>query len=272
MKKVLSVALALVMCLGLFSACSQDESQSQSQSQAEVGVTFAIAGLKGPTTMGMVKLMDDAEKNNADIAYTGNKYNVSMYGTANEVMPLLIQGQLDVALILHDLKILTRRQENGKQPAAVKRRDRDEVEHRKPQIEQNDHLENIRKALEPERIPERVLQVQADLEQDHRQIGQEQVGKRACRGRKSHPLFGVFKIPGVDRHRLCPAEARHQHQHRAERVQMLKRVQGKPALIPGGGVPYFIGCPGMGKLMERQGGEQHHQPDRRLVKQINDVV
>ena len=120
MKKVLSVVLALAMCLGLFSACSQDESQSQSQSQAETGATFAIAGLKGPTTMGMVKLMDDAEKNNADSAYTGNKYNVSMYGTANEVMPLLIQGRLDVAALPANVAAtLYRKTEGEVQIAAV---------------------------------------------------------------------------------------------------------------------------------------------------------
>lgn len=116
MKKVLSVVLALVMCLGLFSACSQDESQSQ----AETGAAFAIAGLKGPTTMGMVKLMDDAEKNNADSAYTGNKYNVSMYGTANEVMPLLIQGRLDVAALPANVAAtLYRKTEGEVQIAAV---------------------------------------------------------------------------------------------------------------------------------------------------------
>ena len=97
MKKVLSLVLAMVMCLSVFTACSSNE-----ESDIDVPVstaTFAIAGMKGPTTMGMTKLMKDAEVNNADEAYEGNVYNVEMYGTAQEINPLLIQGQLDVAAV-----------------------------------------------------------------------------------------------------------------------------------------------------------------------------
>ena len=97
MKKVLSLVLVMVMCLSVFTACSSNE-----ESDIDVPVstaTFAIAGMKGPTTMGMTKLMKDAEVNNADEAYEGNVYNVEMYGTAQEINPLLIQGQLDVAAV-----------------------------------------------------------------------------------------------------------------------------------------------------------------------------
>ena len=97
MKKVISLVLAMVMCLSVFTACSSNE-----ESDIDVPVstaTFAIAGMKGPTTMGMTKLMKDAEVNNADEAYEGNVYNVEMYGTAQEINPLLIQGQLDVAAV-----------------------------------------------------------------------------------------------------------------------------------------------------------------------------
>ena len=97
MKKVLSLVLAMVMCLSVFTACSSNE-----ETDIDVPVstaTFAIAGMKGPTTMGMTKLMKDAEVNNADEAYEGNVYNVEMYGTAQEINPLLIQGQLDVAAV-----------------------------------------------------------------------------------------------------------------------------------------------------------------------------
>lgn len=53
-----------------------------------------IGSLKGPTTMGLVKLMDDA-----DAGRGSQGYQVTMYGTADQVVPLIVQGQLDIALI-----------------------------------------------------------------------------------------------------------------------------------------------------------------------------
>ena len=96
MKKVISLMLAAVMCLSVFTACS---SQQEEETTVPQTAEFRIAGMKGPTTIGMTKLMKDAETNNADETYTGNVYNVEMYGTAAEINPLLIQGQLDVAAV-----------------------------------------------------------------------------------------------------------------------------------------------------------------------------
>ncbi len=96
MKKIISLMLAAVMCMSVFTACSGSEPTQPDHVET---ATFRIAGMKGPTTMGMTKLMKDAEVNNADGAYTGNIYNVTMYGTAQEINPLLIQGELDVAAV-----------------------------------------------------------------------------------------------------------------------------------------------------------------------------
>ncbi len=83
------------MCLSVFTACGNTAEDNKQPATA----IFRIAGMKGPTTMGMTKLMKDAQTNNADEAYTGNTYNVTMYGTAQEINPLLIQGELDVAAV-----------------------------------------------------------------------------------------------------------------------------------------------------------------------------
>lgn len=96
MKKVLSLILAMVMCLSVFTACGGEQTEVDTPIPT---ATFRIAGMKGPTTMGMTKLMKDAETNNADETYEGNIYNVTMYGTAQEINPLLIQGQLDIAAV-----------------------------------------------------------------------------------------------------------------------------------------------------------------------------
>lgn len=55
---------------------------------------YSIASLKGPTTMGMVKLMSDSESGN-----TFNKYSVSVYATADEIVTGVVSGSTDIANI-----------------------------------------------------------------------------------------------------------------------------------------------------------------------------
>lgn len=61
-------------------------------------VTINVASLKGPTTMGLVKLMDDATKGAGK-----QDYKATMYGSPDEVVPLVVQGKVDVALIPSNL-------------------------------------------------------------------------------------------------------------------------------------------------------------------------
>lgn len=56
--------------------------------------TIRIASLKGPTTMGLVGLMQDAEAGTA-----AEDYQVEVYGTPDEVVPLVVQGNVDIALV-----------------------------------------------------------------------------------------------------------------------------------------------------------------------------
>lgn len=53
-----------------------------------------IAGLKGPTTMGLVNLLPMQESGAAAL-----EYDLQLYGTADEIVPLLIKGELDMAAI-----------------------------------------------------------------------------------------------------------------------------------------------------------------------------
>ncbi len=71
---------------------------SVSASPAPVPVTVTIASLKGPTTMGLVGLMDDAAQGRA-----AEDYQVTMYGSPDEVVPLVAQGGVDMALIPSNL-------------------------------------------------------------------------------------------------------------------------------------------------------------------------
>ena len=123
MKRVLSLTLALALCLTLFgctagtsesssslasessasaveseSSASQPESSTVQESQssavdtADLG-TATVAALKGPTAMGMVKMMSD------DAASDSPLYDFSIYASADEITPKLVQGELDIAAV-----------------------------------------------------------------------------------------------------------------------------------------------------------------------------
>lgn len=57
-----------------------------------------IAGLKGPTTMGLVNLLDMEQQGTAAL-----DYDLQLYGTADEIVPGLIKGELDMAAISANL-------------------------------------------------------------------------------------------------------------------------------------------------------------------------
>ena len=125
MKRVMSLGLSLALAISL-AACSSSVSEAASSAaateeptavpEAEAPVTtFRIAGLKGPTTMGMVKLMSDAEAGE-----THQDYQVTMYGAADEVVPLLVKGDIDLAAIPANLAANLYNQTEGKvQVAAI---------------------------------------------------------------------------------------------------------------------------------------------------------
>ena len=112
MKRLVSLLLAAAMCLALAAcgasssgssvaagsaASSQPASSSASSEAAETLSTtepVRIAGLKGPTTMGLVNLLPMMEAGETAI-----DYDLQLYGTADEIVPLLMKGELDMAAI-----------------------------------------------------------------------------------------------------------------------------------------------------------------------------
>lgn len=100
MNRVGRIALSAGVALALVSGCAATPSPTPTPSPATEEAppaeptTVRIASLRGPTTMGLVGLMADAEAGEAT-----HDYQVSMYGTADEVVPLLVQGEVDAALI-----------------------------------------------------------------------------------------------------------------------------------------------------------------------------
>ncbi len=101
-KSILSLCLALALVFSL-AACGQknddapdDTQDSQQTEQTEfTPASYSIAALKGPTAMGLVKLMQESENGET----SGNDYTFTLAGSADEVTPALIKGELDMACV-----------------------------------------------------------------------------------------------------------------------------------------------------------------------------
>lgn len=68
------------------------ESEAQPENTEAVPAEYTVASLKGPTTMGMVKLMTDSKTGN-----TFNKYNVTIHAAADEIVAGVVSGSTDIA-------------------------------------------------------------------------------------------------------------------------------------------------------------------------------
>lgn len=118
--KKLSVAITALMLSALMLASCAPKQDVSSQTQSSVPqstsqetvqtpkTTFKIASLKGPTTMGVVKMMEDAEKGEAR-----HNYEFNMYGAADEITPQLVKGDIDVAIVPANLASVLYNQTQG---------------------------------------------------------------------------------------------------------------------------------------------------------------
>ena len=132
MKKILSLLLAFSLALSL-AACGGSASSaassaavseaassaaaSEKETAAPLSVTepLRIAGLKGPTTMGLVNLLSMEQAGTAAM-----DYDLQLYGAADEIVPLLMKGELDMAAIPANLAAtLYQKTEGGIQAVAV---------------------------------------------------------------------------------------------------------------------------------------------------------
>lgn len=140
-------ALAAVLCMGMLTACQTVPQNSSSEStaseptaqsaataeaertaepsepenpaavptaetDAEAPELIRVAALKGPTAMGMIKLMDDESEN------SGFEFTIS--GAADELTPAIIQGNVDIACVPANLaSVLYNKTEGGVQVLAV---------------------------------------------------------------------------------------------------------------------------------------------------------
>lgn len=85
-RKKLVIAAILLLLFGGIAAWGN--------SSEEEAVKIRIGSLKGPTSMGLLPMMEDAEAGEAE-----NDYEFQMVTAADELLPLMSKGELDIALI-----------------------------------------------------------------------------------------------------------------------------------------------------------------------------
>lgn len=130
LKKLFALCLCFALALSL-AACAQqpsepdepeeppvvDEGENPSADdpvqtqpvEVFVPASFSIAALKGPTAMGLVKLMNDSDMGSG----TANDYTFTLAGAADEVTPLLLKGELDMACVPANLASVLYSKTNG---------------------------------------------------------------------------------------------------------------------------------------------------------------
>lgn len=135
MKKTMTLLLAALLAFGLLAGCAgndggetpaepvsqpasslpaEDTSEPEETPLPEAGAAIRVAGLKGPTTMGMVTMMDEAEQGLLEDAY-----EFEMFGTADEIVPKLVGGELDIAAIPANLASVLYNNSQAIQVAAI---------------------------------------------------------------------------------------------------------------------------------------------------------
>lgn len=102
---LLFAVLALALALSGLAGCSSSQKSSDASASSSASATekkasetepveVRVAALKGPTAMGISKFAQDAAAGK-----TKNTFNFTVSGTADEVLPGVIQGNFDIAMI-----------------------------------------------------------------------------------------------------------------------------------------------------------------------------
>ncbi|MCD7737985.1 MAG: ABC transporter substrate-binding protein [Lachnospiraceae bacterium] len=93
-KKLLAMMCGLALVCGMLGGCGSSTQDTTSETVETDDTLIRIGSLSGPTTMGLVQLMEDSE--NGD---TVGNYEFTIATAADEITTALVKGELDVILI-----------------------------------------------------------------------------------------------------------------------------------------------------------------------------
>ncbi len=87
--KLMLVCLTAVLLCSFFAGCGERAAEKNGET-----IAVRVGSLKGPTSMGLLFLMEEARQGE-----TENSYDFQMYNAADELLLLMVKGELDVALL-----------------------------------------------------------------------------------------------------------------------------------------------------------------------------
>ncbi len=90
MKKFTVAFICVTLIMFLMAGCGKKKEET---------VDINITALKGPTAMGMVKMMEDIGADAEGFTEDGNPYQFTIAASVDEVTPKLVQGNTDIAAI-----------------------------------------------------------------------------------------------------------------------------------------------------------------------------
>ena len=138
MKRMTAMLLVLILAISVLAGCgskTSDETTTTTKEETTTAETTTaettteettteapaakadvnIAALKGPTVMGMTKVIADAAEGN-----TANNYNFTIAGAADEITASLVKGDIQIAAVPTNLAaVLNNKTEGGLRIAAV---------------------------------------------------------------------------------------------------------------------------------------------------------
>lgn len=109
MKKIISLALCLVMLLGVLVGCTSEQKPVDGNTPEGEKISVRIAGMTGPTGMGLAKLLSDN-----DASLTANSYDFTLAGSADVIVPMVINNELDIAAVPANLASVLYNKTGGK--------------------------------------------------------------------------------------------------------------------------------------------------------------
>lgn len=85
MKRMFIVTIGMLLLMGVLVACGDKEIPD---------VQVRVGGMKGPTSMGLLCLKEETEAGTAE-----GQYSFTMVTAADELLPLMLKNELDIALV-----------------------------------------------------------------------------------------------------------------------------------------------------------------------------
>ncbi len=101
--KLFAVILTVIMVAGTLVGCGSAKQEANVQD-----TLVRIGSMKGPTSMGLLPLKEKSEN-----AQTNGQYVFNMYTAADEILPLMIKGELDIAMIPANVASILYNKTNG---------------------------------------------------------------------------------------------------------------------------------------------------------------